>query len=329
MTFLLSSRRAAAFYAPQHFRAAASFRHYATRTTASSPSSSSGAAAQEIPTAFNNIPTVQLSFEIHHPPNPLSEAPRPIVFMHGLFGCKKNNRTISNYRILETNATLQDLRNHGDSPHAQRHDYLSLAADVYAFITHLQMDKPTIIGHSMGAKTAMTLALAAPNAITDVIPVDNSPLDQALGSDFGKYIQIMELIERSNVMTRSAADKILEPYEPSLPIRQFLLQNLFRPTHDAPFKFRNPLGVLAKNLSHMGDFPFKDPMTTRFKKPALFVRGTKSTYVPDEVIPLIGDFFPLFRMVDIEAGHWVISENPAAFKDAVVAFLTREDSDSN
>lgn len=99
---------------------------------------------------------------------------------------------------------------------------------MYAFITHLQMDKPTIIGHSMGAKTAMTLALAAPDVITDVIPVDNSPLDQALGSDFGKYISIMEVIERSNVMTRSEADKILEPYEP---VSSFLHLSLLFPVH--------------------------------------------------------------------------------------------------
>jgi pimeloyl-ACP methyl ester carboxylesterase len=64
----------------------------------------------------------------------------------------------------------------------------------------------------------------------------------------------------------------------------------------------------------MGDFPYKDPSTTRYDCPALFIRGTKSRYVPDEVLPLIGQFFPRFRLVDVEAGHWLISENPEAFK---------------
>lgn len=64
----------------------------------------------------------------------------------------------------------------------------------------------------------------------------------------------------------------------------------------------------------MGDFPLKDPATVRFEKPALFVRGTQSHYVPDEVLPLIGQFFPLFRLVDIDAGHWVISEKPEEFR---------------
>lgn len=75
-----------------------------------------------------------------------------------------------------------------------------------------------------------------------------------------------------------------------------------------------PLNILSRALDHMGDFPFKDPAEVRFAKPTLFVRGTQSTYVPDEVIPLIGQFFPRFELVDVEAGHWVISENPEAFR---------------
>lgn len=75
-----------------------------------------------------------------------------------------------------------------------------------------------------------------------------------------------------------------------------------------------PLPTLAKSLDGMGDFPFKNPDAVRFGKPALFVRGTTSTYVPDEVIPLIGQFFPRFRLADVEAGHWLISEKPEEFR---------------
>lgn len=75
-----------------------------------------------------------------------------------------------------------------------------------------------------------------------------------------------------------------------------------------------PLHILAKALDHLGDFPYKNPSEARFVKPALFVRGTRSKYVPDEVIPAIGQFFPMFELVDIDAGHWLISENPEAFR---------------
>jgi pimeloyl-ACP methyl ester carboxylesterase len=86
-------------------------------------------------------------------------------------------------------------------------------------------------------------------------------------------------------------------------------------TPDSPiYKWRIPLATLTKNLDKMGDFPFKSPDEARFEKPTLFVRGTRSPYVPDETLPIIGRFFPRFEVVDVEAGHWVTSENPGGFR---------------
>jgi pimeloyl-ACP methyl ester carboxylesterase len=75
-----------------------------------------------------------------------------------------------------------------------------------------------------------------------------------------------------------------------------------------------PLNYLASNLDDMGDFPYKNPDEIRYNKPTLFVRGTKSPYIADEMLPIIGRFFPKFELADVEAGHWVISENPEGFK---------------
>lgn len=74
------------------------------------------------------------------------------------------------------------------------------------------------------------------------------------------------------------------------------------------------MDILGKSLAHLGDFPYKDPQKRRFNKPVLFIRGTKSHYVADEALPAIGEFFPRFRLVDIDAGHWLISEQPEAFR---------------
>jgi len=79
-----------------------------------------------------------------------------------------------------------------------------------------------------------------------------------------------------------------------------------------------PLRILAAALDNLGDFPYKDPGEVRFEKPALFVRGTKSKYVPDEALPIIGQFFPMFELADIEAGHWVISEKTEAFREGTL-----------
>jgi pimeloyl-ACP methyl ester carboxylesterase len=89
-------------------------------------------------------------------------------------------------------------------------------------------------------------------------------------------------------------------------------------------KFKFPLRTLASALDHLGDFPFTDPDKVRFEKRALFVRGTRSKYVPDEALPIIGRFFPRFEVVDIDAGHWVISEQPEAFRKGIVCCSTWE-----
>jgi pimeloyl-ACP methyl ester carboxylesterase len=160
----------------------------------------------------------------------------------------------------------------------------------------------------------MALALKSPDLINDLISVDNAPIDAVLESDFAKYVQGMKRIEEAGVTRQAEADKILKDYEESLSIRQFLLGNLYRPDGEKTQKFKVPLSIIATSLNNLGDFPFKDPGEVRFEKRALFVRGTKSKYVPDEALPIIGQFFPRFELADIDAGHWLISEQPEAFR---------------
>ncbi|KAI1188838.1 alpha beta hydrolase fold family [Nemania serpens] len=282
---------------------------------------------------------VRLAFDHHAPRNPdHHQQHSPIIFMHGLFGSKKNNRSVSKAlaRHLDRHIFAIDLRNHGESPHICRHDYIAMADDVAGFIHDHRLKEPTLIGHSMGAKTAMTLALEQPSLISNIISVDNAPIDATLSRSFANYIRGMKHIEEAGATRQSEADKILAEYEPDIAIRQFLLGNLYRVSeahktdgaastdhkhHTNTVKFRIPLDILAKNLDNMGDFPFRNPDERRFEKPALFIRGTHSKYVPDEAIPIIGRFFPRFELADIEAGHWLISEKPAEFVKCVTEFL--------
>lgn len=205
------------------------------------------------------------------------------------------------------------MRNHGDSSHNPIHTYDALAEDLELFIQNLRLEKPTLIGHSMGAKTVMTVALRNRVPVANLIPVDNAPIDAALASSFAKYCQGMRKIDETTIRRQSEADAILRPYEDSLPIRQFLLGNLVRST-DGTQKFQIPIKILTNALDNMAAFPFVDPDEARFEGPTLVVRGTKSHYVADEMLPVVGRFFPKFELVDIEAGHWVISEKPEEFR---------------
>ena len=205
---------------------------------------------------------------------------------------------------LNTSVYAVDLRNHGDSPHIPRHDYEAMAADVEAFITTHKLSPETILlGHSMGAKAAMAVALRRPDLVSKVVSVDNAPIEAMLASSFGTYMQAMRRIEGAKVTKQSDADEILKLYEKDVSIRQFLLTNLTREKNADHYRFRFPVHILQSALDRLGGFPYH-PDKVRSTKPALFVRGTKSHYVPDEVIPIIGRFFPLFTLKDIDCGHW-------------------------
>lgn len=200
---------------------------------------------------------------------------------------------------------------------------------------HSDHDSSDYSNCTRGAKTAMTVALDSPNLISALIPVDNAPVNAPLKSDFGKYVRGMQQIEAQNVAKQSDADKILKDYEEvsspvhnagvvltavfhkfqSLPIRQFLLTNLVRGDHGA-MKFRVPVSILGDALSEMANFPYAESSSATYDGPTLFVRGTKSRYVSDDTIPAIKKFFPKAQIADVEAGHWLISENPEAFRQS-------------
>lgn len=205
------------------------------------------------------------------------------------------------------------MRNHGDSSHNPTHTYSALAEDVELFLKHHRLTNATLIGHSMGAKTVMTVALRDRVPIANLIPVDSAPVDAALHSDFTKYMQGMRQIEEAGCKKQSDADAILQQYEESLTIRQFLL-GCFARDEDGTYKSKVPIKILTNSLDHLADFPFTDPDQTRYEGPMLMVRGTKSHYVADEMLPIIGRFFPQFQLADIDAGHWVISEKPEEFR---------------
>ncbi|KAK9471331.1 Alpha/Beta hydrolase protein [Dipodascopsis tothii] len=249
----------------------------------------------------------------------------PILILHGLFGSKQNNRTVGKIfaRDLGRDVYVMDLRNHGHSPHAPQHDYPALALDVEHFIDTHGLGPSVVIGHSMGAKTAMAVALRRPELVSQLVSVDNAPIDAALSSDFPKYVRALKSIERAGVPRIKDAYAMLAKFEPDINIQHFLLTNAeIKPS--GKVGFRVPVDTIGKSLDHVADFPFH-PDEARYEGPTLFIRGTRSHYVPDEAIPVIGRFFPRFVLKDVEAGHWLISENPGRFVELVEDFLGDQD----
>ncbi|KAI9045593.1 putative alpha/beta fold family hydrolase [Aspergillus affinis] len=210
--------------------------------------------------ASNATSRVPLAYEVHKPKSKRSDENRPpIIFLHGFLGSKRENARVS--RLLSQDLSRRvfalDLRNHGDSGHHRRHDYMEMALDVESFIKNHGFESATVIGHSMGAKTALTLALHNSDIVSDVVAVDNGPIALPIPNDFKKYMDGLEEVEQAKIRTHTEGERILAKFEESPVVRLFLLSNFIKDNHHNYLRSRLPLGTLKTALGPLGDFPKK------------------------------------------------------------------------
>lgn len=243
----------------------------------------------------------------------------PVVILHGLLGASSNWRSIARQLCGEYRVFTLDLRNHGESPHVDAMSYPAMAADVIAFLDQHGLDTATIIGHSMGGKTAMRLALDAPERVTQLVVVDIAPTLSR--HDHVPWLRAMADMDLHRVKKRSDAEHLLESAVPDAAMRGFLLQNLT--SSAAGFTWRVNLEAIEKSLPALLDFPV-DANTRPFTGPTLFVRGAQSDYVAEKDQAAIHALFPRAQMVTIEdAGHWVHAEQPGRFLESLKKHLAK------
>lgn len=280
-----------------------------------------------------DIPTVTLSFDKHSPALKPPSEKSPLIFLHGLFGCKSNTRSVARRlaRDMARDVYCLDLRNFGLSPHHPRLDYPALLADVERFIDEQAFaQKPVVVGHSMGAKTAMALALRRPELPRIVVAVDNAPVCLGTSGPFGKYIrQLRNALEIQRYENIKDVDAALAQVEPAKEVRQFLLTNVARGARGKACISKIPLATIADAVQRgeIAAWPYDCKVVRWTRGPALFVRGIHSTYVPDEVLPAIGSYFPRFELRDVDAGHWLISEKPHDFIEILRDFVERKEDE--
>lgn len=240
-----------------------------------------------------------------------------IVILHGLFGSSDNwltnSKTIAakGYRVF-----LLDQRNHGQSPRANDQDYQSMAADLREFLTDHSIDKPILVGHSMGGKTVMQYAMSYPGTFEKLVVVDIAPKFYPI--HHAEIIRGLKAINLLGIKGRNEADAVLQAYEPILAVRQFLLKNLYR-NEQGVFDWRINIPVIERELHGIGE-QLTNPVIV--PTPTLFIRGSESPYITDEDLPEIKRFFPNSQVQTIQgAGHWVQAEKPVEFVDALMTFI--------
>ncbi|MDE0969339.1 MAG: alpha/beta fold hydrolase [Octadecabacter sp.] len=228
-----------------------------------------------------------------------------ILIAHGLFGSGRNWGVISKRLSNQFHVICPDMRNHGASPWFGTQSYTDMADDLSALL-----DQPTfIVGHSMGGKAAMVMALKYPHLISKLIVVDIAPV--AYPHSQSQHIDAMQAVDLSKVEKRADAAKNLDPE-----VRDFLLQSLDLKNR----KWNLNLNVLAAEMHKIIGFP---DVSGSFSGPTLFLSGGDSDYITPEYRPMIKNLFPRARFAKMQdAGHWLHAQKPREFEATLRVFFT-------
>jgi pimeloyl-ACP methyl ester carboxylesterase len=253
----------------------------------------------------------------------LGDSGSRVLFCHGLFGQGKNWTAIGRQLADDHRVILVDLPDHGQSDWSERFDYVETADRVAELLSE---DDPTaVVGHSMGGKVSMLLALRHPARVERLCVVDVAPVTYDHIAEFAGYIDAMRGIDLTALERREDADLALRDAVPNDMVRGFLLQSLRR--DGADWSWRLNLEVLGRDLPQISDWP-EDRLdgTAPYDGPVMWVSGERSDYVTPEHAAAMTRWFPRVRRVTVKgAGHWVHSEQPQVFVEVLRSFLDREE----
>ena len=251
---------------------------------------------------------------IRHPAVTASALP-PLLIVHGLYGSARNWNVIAK-RMSETRDVLAvDMRNHGESPWFPTHSYPDMAADL-AEVIRAHGGLADVMGHSMGGKASMMLALTEPALLRRLVVADIAPV--AYDHDQTQYITAMRAMDLTHLSTRAEADRRLAATVPEAPLRAFFLQSLDLKAEGGP-RWRLNLDVLQAEMPKIVGWP--DPQG-QFDGQVLFLAGAESTYIRPEYRTVIRPLFPHARFAKLPgAGHWLHADKPREFEQTLRVFL--------
>lgn len=245
-----------------------------------------------------------------------SDTGLPVLMVHGLFGQGRNLGALARRLGERRRVVTADMRNHGDSFHDPDHGYPAMADDLARLIVDLG-GRVDLVGHSMGGKAAMVLALTQPDMVRKLAVLDIAPM--AYGHSQNHLIDAMASLDLSAIDRRSAADAALAERVEDPGVRAFLLQSL--DLKSEPKAWRLNLPVLRDQMDRLVGWP-EDLPRAAFDGPVLEIAGEQSDYVTDTGQAALRDHFPQARVVRVKgAGHWLHADAPETVSEILVSFL--------
>jgi len=249
---------------------------------------------------------MQLAFNTFNVTEDSATDRQTILILHGLFGSKRNWQSIARQLSEQCQVFTLDLRNHGESGHHDDMTYQVMADDVFQFISEHSLKDVSVVGHSMGGKVAMQMALQHPEIIKRLVIIDIAPVKYEHG--FNDLIESLKALPLEQISNRQDADEHLRSTVQPETLRQFLLQNL-KNSSDG-FHWRINLDAIQANIDALMDFPV-DHRVLQYQNSVLFLRGEKSDYIKHLYEQKIFKLFSRALFITVaDTGHWLHAENP-------------------
>ena len=247
---------------------------------------------------------------------------KSLLILHGYFGMGDNWKSHANKLASEGfQVHLIDQRNHGRSFHSDEFDYEFLVEDLVNYIRYYSIEKPHILGHSMGGKTAMLFAVKYPDLLDKMVVVDISP--RAYPPHHHEILRALNSVDFKIQGSRKLVDDKLSELITEVGVRQFLLKSVYW-KEKGLLDFRFNLKSLTENNQEVG---VGLPSFTSYEGQVLFLSGEQSKYITAEDIPLIEAHFPKAIIKQIpNAGHWLHAENPDDFFLSLIDFINSTDN---
>ena len=240
---------------------------------------------------------------------------KPVILLHGLFGSGDNLGSLAKAISESFRVYSLDLRNHGRSPHTDRMDYPAMAEDVAEFMDDQSIPSAHLLGHSMGGKTAMQLALDEPQRVRKLVVADIAPVEY--GPRHEDIMAGLTAVNTSSIQSRRQADEMLAEHVADSGVRGFLLKSLARQA-DGSYSLLMNLSAIEANYSKLGEANHGTP----FNGDTLFIKGGESDYILPEHADAVMARFPNAQLrVLPDTGHWLHAEKPSLFNNLVLRFL--------
>ena len=249
--------------------------------------------------------------------NPSSHA---LILLHGFLGMSDNWVPFAKRWAQFFYVIVPDLRNHGQSPHSSVFTYEAMVEDILELMEDENIKTVTLLGHSMGGKVAMLMALNYPEWVQSLVAVDIAPV--AYKKTYSRQedlLRKMASFDLTSFSTRKEIEEALAKIEANERYIQLIVKNIFRRS-DGMFTWKFNLPVLLESLNEIFAFPESN---TFVSMPALFLKGELSDYIDPDHEGVIKRFFPEAQIEVIKnAGHWIHVDSPTEFYERTTSFLT-------